>query len=119
VGTFRFTSTLDVPCTFFGFPGAQLLDAANNPLPTTVVRGGGPFTNAPPPATVNVAPHGSALVRIHWEQVPVGNETTCPTASSIAITPPDEFVPLIVATQIRACGGGHLDVTPVLPDASA
>jgi hypothetical protein len=40
-------------------------------------------------------------------------------ASSIAITPPDEFVPLIVTTQIRACGGGHLDVTPVLPDASA
>ena len=27
------------------------------------------------PATVDVAPHGSALLRIHWEQVPVGNET--------------------------------------------
>jgi hypothetical protein len=116
VGTFRFTNTLDVACIFFGYPGAQLLDDAANPLPTTVVRGGGPFSNAPPPMTVTVAPHASALVRIHWGQVPVGNETTCSMASTIAVTPPDEYVPLIVLAQIRACGGGHLDVTPVLPD---
>jgi hypothetical protein len=116
VGTFRFTNTLDVACMFFGYPGAQLLDDASDPLPTTVMRGGGPFTNGPPPAIVNVAPHASAVVRIHWEQVPVGNETTCSMASSVAITPPDEYVSLISAGQIRACGGGHLDVTPVLPD---
>ena len=118
VGTFRFTNTLDVACTFFGYAGAQLLDAANNPLPTTVVRGGGYFSSNPPPKTVSVAPHASALVRIHWEQVPVGNETTCSMARAIAITPPDEYVPLINPGQIRACGGGHLDVTPVLPDVS-
>jgi hypothetical protein len=118
VGTFRFTNTLETSCTFFGYPGAQLLDAANNPLPTTVVRGGGFFGSSAPPTTVTVAPHASALVRIHWEQVPVGNEPTCSMASAIAITPPDEYVSLVVAAQIRACGGGHLDVTPVLPDVS-
>jgi hypothetical protein len=118
VGTFRFSNTLDVACTFFGYPGAQLLDEANNPVPTTVVRGGGIFTSAGPPTTVNVTPHASALVRIHWEQVPVGNEPTCSMASAIAVTPPDEYAPLIVPAQIRACGGGHLDVPPVLPDTS-
>src|SRR5207245_4812082 len=41
VGTFRYTNQLDVSCTSLGFPGAQLLDAAADPLPTTVVRGGG------------------------------------------------------------------------------
>jgi hypothetical protein len=51
VGIFDFTNQLDVSCTFFGFPGAQLRDAADNPLPTNVVRSGGPFMNDPPPTT--------------------------------------------------------------------
>jgi hypothetical protein len=116
VGTFRFRNVLDVSCTFFGYPGGQLLDAASNPVPTKVVRGGGYFTNNPPPASVTVPPGGAALFRIHWEQVPVGNETTCSMASSIAITPPDEFVSLRVPAQIRACGGGNLNVSAVLSD---
>jgi hypothetical protein len=117
VGTFRFRNALDVDCTFFGYPGAQLLDAALNPVPTTVVRGGGFFANNPPPGTLDVPPHAAGLFRVHWEQVPVGNERTCSMASSIAITPPDEYVSLSVATQIRACGGGHLDITAVQADA--
>src|SRR4051812_4121476 len=73
VGTFRFSNTQDVACTFFGYPGAQLEDDEGDPLPTDVVRGGGFFARDPPPAEVAVAPHGSAIFRIHWEQVPVGN----------------------------------------------
>src|SRR6266567_625757 len=85
VGTFHFSNTLDVDCTFFGYPGAQLLDAADDPLPTNVVRGGGYFTQDPPPLLVDVQPHGSASFRIHWEVVPVGNETTCPVATHLAV----------------------------------
>ena len=113
VGTFLFTNNLDVDCTFFGYAGAQLLDDASNPVPTTVVRGGGFFANDPPPSTLDVAPHAAALFRIHWEQVPVGNETTCSMASIIAITPPDEYVSVSVPAQIRACGGGHLDISAI------
>jgi hypothetical protein len=116
VGTFTFTNTLAVPCSFFGYPGALLLDDNGDPLPTTVVRGGGYFLNQPPPSRVDVGPGASAIVRIHWEQVPVNNEVTCSMASSLALTPPDEYVSLSVATQIRACGGGHLDVSTVQPD---
>ena len=58
----------------------------------------------------------TAIFRIHWEQVPVGNETNCPMASGLAITPPDEFVPLHVTAQIRACGGGTLNISRVQPE---
>ena len=113
VGTFHFVNNLDVTCTLFGFPGAQLLDADGNPLPTNVVRAGGFFMNDPPPSTVNVPPQGAAQFRIHWEQVPVGNETTCPVSTSLQVTPPDEFFPLTIPIAIRACGGGRLDMEAV------
>jgi len=115
VGTFLFTNQLDVNCTFFGFPGAQMLDADGNPLATNVLRDGGQFTNQGPPQTVNVPAHGAAQFSIHWEQVPVNNETTCPASSSLAVTPPDEYFPLTIPITIRACGGGRLDMAPVVP----
>ncbi|HEV7665449.1 MAG TPA: DUF4232 domain-containing protein [Chloroflexota bacterium] len=114
VGTFQLTNTLDTPCTLFGFPGLELRDDAGNPLPTMVVRNGGYFLNGPGPTDVYIDAPGSAIFRVHWEQVPVGDETTCPLAASLAVIPPDEYDPLSVPIQIRACGNGHLDVTPVL-----
>jgi len=114
-GTFGFTNQLDVSCTFFGFPGAGLRDANDNPMPTNVVRDGGPFMSNPPATTVAVPAHGRAQFLVHWEQVPVGGETTCPVSTSLAVIPPDEFVPLLVPIQIRACGGGRLDISAVQP----
>jgi len=113
VTTFIFTNNLAVPCTFFGFVGAQRLDAQGNPLPTRVVRGGAFVSNLPGPTLVTVSPGGTATFKMHWEDVPVGNETTCPTSSQLAVTPPDEFVPLIIPFQTMACGGGELDVSAI------
>ena len=115
VGTFRFANTLDVACTLYGYPGAELRDGAGNPLPTTVVRGGGPAATRPGPTEVRVAPGASAIVRVHWEQVPVGDETRCSTSAAVAVTPPDEYAPLILPMTIHACGGGRLDVSAVQP----
>jgi hypothetical protein len=115
VGTFQFTNQTNVSCTFNGFVGAQLLDAQNNPLPTNVVRNGGSFSNQPGPTTVTVPAGGTATFLIHWEQVPVGNETSCPVSAQIAVTPPNEFDPLIIPAVIRACNAGELDVTAVRP----
>ena len=58
---------------------------------------------------------GAAIFLIHWEQVPVGNETSCPTASHLAVTPPDDFDPIIIQAQITACGSGRLDMSAVQP----
>ena len=115
VGTFSFTNETDVSCTFYGYPGAQLLDAQGNPMPTNVVRGGGWMSNQPGPSLVTVPAGGTARFLIHWEQVPVGNETTCPVSSQLAVTPPDEYDSLIIPAEIRACGGGSLDVSAVQP----
>lgn len=115
VGTFLFTNEGDVACTLHGFPGVQLLDANNNPLPTNVDWGGGWMQNQPGPSTVAVAPGGSARFLMHWGVVPVGTGTTCPTSAAIAVTPPDEWAPLILSAEIAACGGGRLDVSAVQP----
>ena len=115
VATFRFTNRTSVSCTFFGFPGAQLLDVQNNPLLTNVLRGGGFVANQPGPLLVAVPAGGSATFLMHWGVVPVGDETTCPTSSQIAVTPPDEFDPIIIPAEITACGGGTLNVSAVQP----
>jgi Protein of unknown function (DUF4232) len=117
--TFNFTNQLGVSCTFFGFPGAGLRDAADNPLPTNVVWDGGPLADSPEPTTVLVPPFGTAQFLAHWGQVPVGDETTCPQAAGLAVIPPDEFVPVIVPIAIRACDGGRLDISSVQPATTA
>jgi hypothetical protein len=113
--TFRFTNTLAVPCTMFGFVGAQGLDALNNPVPTRVVRGGGMLTSLPGAQTVDVAPGGSADFTLSWSDVPVGNETTCPPATQLAVIPPDELAPLIVAVTLAPCNAGTIRVSAVRP----
>jgi hypothetical protein len=111
--TFSFKNNTNVSCTFFGFVGASLLDARNNGLPTNVVRGGGFFPTHPVPTTVTVPAGGTASFMVHWEDVPVGNETSCPTSAFLAVTPPDEFDPIIIPMMIVACGHGELDISPV------
>ena len=109
------TNRTSVFCTFFGYPGAQMLDAQFNPLPTTVIRGGGYLFPDPGSTKVVVPPGGTATFGLEWEVVPVGNETTCPHASYLKITPPDEFDSLIVSTQMAPCGGGTIHVAAIEP----
>ncbi len=113
--TFAFTNNTGVPCTMFGFVGAQLLDAQNNPLPTNVVRGGGFLTTQPGPSLVTLPAGGTATFVMHWGDVPVGTETSCPTSAQLAVTPPNEFDPIILPMQIMACNRGELDVSAVRP----
>lgn len=113
--TFRFTNNLPVPCTFFGYVGAQRLDAQSNLVPTNVVRGGGYMFQDPAPTLVTVPPGGSAIFGFEWGQVPVGDETTCPTSSQFVVTPPDEFAAIILPMTFTACGSGTIHVTAVRP----
>lgn len=113
--TFRFVNNLSVPCTFFGFVGAQMRDSQNNPVPTQVVRGGDFLTNLPGPALFTVPAGGAAAFTLSWSDVPVGNETTCPQATQLAVTPPDEFDPLIVPVTLAPCNFGTVHVSAVRP----
>jgi len=113
VATLALTNRLGVPCTFFGYIGAELLDDQENALPTVVVRSGGVFVNEPGPTVVTVPASGSAQLRLHWTQVPSADEVMCPLSNSLAVILPGEYVALQVTIPIRACSGGRLDVSPV------
>jgi hypothetical protein len=116
---FTLTNMRDVPCTMFGYPGAQLLDAAGDPLPTSTVRGGGYLFHDEGPTSIVLSPGGAAQFGIEWVHLPVGAETTCPEAHALAVIPPDEYGPLSSPVAITACEEGRLHLTAVQPTAGA
>jgi hypothetical protein len=110
-------NTSSATCTMEGYPGIQLLSASGSPIPTTVVRGGGPEYPTPaanaPPAPVSLAPEQSAAFSFSYSDVPVGNETSCPTSARAEVTPPNDTAYAVIPMQIAPCGNGTLHVSPV------
>lgn len=104
-------------CTMEGYPGMQLLNASGSPITTTVVRGGGPEYPTPaanaPPAPVSLAPQQSAAFGFSYSDVPVGNQTSCPTSAQAEVTPPNDTAYAVIPMQIAPCGNGTLHVSPV------
>lgn len=111
--TVALKSTAPAPCTLGGYPGMQMLSASGSPLPTIVVRKGNYSFTAIPVTTVTVGPGQSAYFNIGYSDVPVGNETTCPTSASVQVTPPNAFNHLVITAALAPCGGGTLAVSPV------
>jgi len=96
----------------------QLLSSSGSPLTTHVIRGGGQFPQGPanqPPSLVTLAPGQSATFALSYEDVPVGNETSCPTSAKAEVTPPTDTAFLVVTVSITACNGGTIHVSPVYP----
>lgn len=117
--TVALKSTGTVPCSLAGYPGLQMLSASGATLPTQVVRKGNDSFTSMAPTTVVLAPGQSAYFNIGYSDVPVGNETTCPTSGSVEVTPPNAFDHLVVAAALAPCGGGTLVVSPVFPATGA
>jgi hypothetical protein len=120
-GTIYLTVTLtnisSSTCTLSGYPGMQLLGAQGTAIPTNVVRGGlgagAPAAAQKPPSLVTLLPQQVATFSLMYEDVPEGNETTCPTSSRAEITPPNDVTPGVVTLRITPCGGGTVHVSPV------
>jgi Domain of unknown function (DUF4232) len=100
-------------CTMTGYPRLRILDGASR-LPTRVTRGGGVTALQRPVRTVRLAPGGVATVMLAYEDVPVGNETTCPTGDALLLRPPGSASAVRVAVETTACGRGHLWTSPIL-----
>jgi len=115
--TISMRNTSATACTLQGYPGMQLLNSQGGTIPTNVVRGS--FTgNAPaaasqPPALLTLAPGFSATFWLQYEDVPVGNETTCPASTKAQITPPNDTAPALVPLDISPCNNGTVHVSPV------
>ncbi len=101
---FTFTNNLTVSCTFFGFPGLGMLDAQNNALPTTTTREGDS------PILVTVPAGGSATFWIAYSHLEFG---ACYDPTQMAVTPPDEFDPLITPFSGHVCQDGNIRVKAV------
>ena len=100
-------------CGMYGYPGAQLLDARYRALPTSVARGPGYLSGNPRPQLVRLVAGASAYFVLEWVHVPSPGQT-CPLASYMRVTPPDERTSIVVATRADACGG-RLTATPIEP----
>ena len=114
--TIALTNTSSATCTLEGYPGMQLLDATGADIPTTVVRGQFRFPDPAanqPPSLVTLAPHATGTFSLSYEDVPVGNETSCPTSAQAEVTPPNDVTHLVMPLQIAPCGNGTVHVSPV------
>jgi hypothetical protein len=111
--TVALTSTAAAPCLLGGYPGLQMLAASGASLPTTVVRKGTYSFTSMAPATVTLARGQAAFFNIGYSDVPVGSETTCPTSTSLEVTPPGAEDHLTLAAALAPCGGGTMVVSPV------
>jgi len=110
--TIGLRNTTSAPCGLEGYPGGQLYSASGAALPTTVVRGGSHGFDNFPPAPVTIAPGATAYFNLEYSDVPTNN-TSCPAATSLWVTPPDDTDHLTVAVQAEACNNGTLAVSPV------
>jgi Protein of unknown function (DUF4232) len=95
-------------CTLHGYGGIGLVDSAGSPLPTHQVR-----IASPAPATVTLAPHGTARSQLHWSAVAGTGDSTSgpcqPAPAALQVIPPDETDHLSVAWgQGPVCEGGTI-----------
>lgn len=111
--TLGLKSTGGAPCVLGGYPGLQLLSSSGTSLPTKVIRGGHYSFTSMAPTTVTLTTGQSVYFNIGYSDVPVDNETSCPTSSSLEVTPPNSYTHLVVKASLAPCGGGTLVVSPV------
>jgi hypothetical protein len=111
--TIGLKSTAAQPCVLNGYPGLGLLASDGSSLPSNVVRKGSYSFTAMAPTTVTLTAGQSAYFNIGYSDVPVGNETSCPTSASLEVTPPNSFTHLTFSAALAPCGGGTLVVSPV------
>jgi hypothetical protein len=91
----------------------QLLASSGANLATVVTRGGGlSFENVAVTA-IELDPGQTAYFNLGYNDVTQGT-TSCSVSSQVEITPPNDTSYAVVSvSQINACGGGALSVSPV------
>jgi len=99
-------------CKLKGYPTLRIR-GTHGSLPTHVVHGGMSMLNGAP-KLVKLAHLGKASVLVSFEDVPVGNETNCPSGTALSLRPPGASNWLTVKAPTTACGHGTLHESPVL-----
>lgn len=111
-------NTTSSTCTFNGWPSLRYLNAASNPMATTVVRDASGFaaSGAPQsPSAISVAPGASMQFLLSYSQVPAGSQSTCPTVSTIDVFLPGDTTAIAVSagSNFTPCALGRTFVSPL------
>ena len=116
-GVVNVTNTGGSPCTVNGYPKVALFSGSGAPLTVTMVNGlsvnVSPQANAAP-SSFALAPAASAQFAYQYSDVPVGNETNCPSSARASVTMPGatSASPTFVFTA-APCNNGTVRVSPV------
>jgi len=105
-------------CRMSGYPALQMVDGSGGALPTVTVDGGHYSFTSQVPASVTLAAGQAGSFNIGYSDVPVGNETSCPTSAALQIIPPAANDHVTVSAVLSPCGGGTLVVSPILAGAT-
>ncbi len=103
-----FENTSPDACVLHGFPKLKLEGA-----PTRTRHGGIAFLEKPAKWFV-LRPGKKATLLVAAGDVPVGSETTCPSAHALYVRPPHSTSRARVSVDITACDRGLLRESPFL-----
>ena len=109
---FRFHNRSARTCTLYGYPGALMLDARGQALPTFVIRGYGYLAGAHGPHTVHLVPGGNAYTLLEYVHFPSPGQR-CYTSASLLVTPPNDYSAIRLPLALMDVCGGRLRAAPV------
>jgi hypothetical protein len=108
-----FKNTSSVTCSLYGYPGVAGLNAEGVQITqaTRTLNGylGGAGKSAP---HVSLEPGATASAIVEGTDIPIGSATSCPTYSSLLVTPPNETQSVAIHISLPGCSG--LQVHPVV-----
>ena len=113
--SFQLRSLAAQPCTLYGFPGLQLLDAAAMPLPTYLTWSrSGYLIGTVPEQTLTLKRGSSVYFVLEFTDVPATRQA-CLAATYLRVTPPNAYTSVVGPVHGIAPCGGRVRASPVLP----
>jgi hypothetical protein len=116
-GVVKVTNTGGSPCTVDGYPKVALFSGSGAPLTVVIVNGLSVDVSAQAnaaPSSFALAPSASAQFAYQYSDVPVGNETSCPSSEEATVTMPGgSTASPTFAFAATPCNNGTVRVSPV------
>jgi hypothetical protein len=115
----QFENISSTPCQLSGYPGVAALNGSGQQEVQAVrtlngYMGGVPTGSIPP--VVTLVPGDTASSTLEGTDVPVGNESNCPSYPALLVTPPNTRQSVTVAVEIEGCSA--IQVHPVVAGTS-
>jgi hypothetical protein len=110
---FSVKSLTQQACYLEGYPGMQMVDANGHDIATRLRWGNGYLFGNQTKQYVVLKTGQAAYFDVEWVHFPTGNQS-CPTASYLLVTPPDERTTIAVPVSLQDVCGGALTTSPVV-----